>query len=113
MNPPPAWSQFESGATLGCQGSEAGVILLDEEYDEAARMTLERAATVARFAITCGVYGRMMHTRFFATEAEARSEYAAMKIVLQEIVDGFDSGEPGMRDRARQSLEEFLDRFPT
>jgi hypothetical protein len=112
---PPAhsWSAFEDGATLGSRGSESGVILLDDEYDAAARITLERATSVAPFAITCGVYGRLMHTRYFSAEAEARSEYAAMKAALAEIVDGFDSDDPQQSDRARQAVERFTDQFPT
>jgi hypothetical protein len=110
---PPSWSDFEDGATLGSRGTESGIIVLDEEYDEAARISLERETGTAPFAITCGVYGRLMHTRFFDLEAEARSEYAAMKVALQEIVDGFDSPDPQANDRARQILYGFLDRFPT
>ncbi|HTV81147.1 MAG TPA: hypothetical protein VME18_00745 [Acidobacteriaceae bacterium] len=107
-----SWCDFENGATLGSQGSESGFILLDEEYLHAARITLERATRVAPFAITCGVYGRLLHTRYFGPQARALSEYAAMKNVLQEIVDGFDSDAPRMRTRAQQALEEFTEKFP-
>jgi hypothetical protein len=110
--PTHSWSDFDNDATLGSQGSEAGLILLDEEYDQAARITLERATRVAPFAITCGVYGCLLHTRYFGSEDEARSEYAAMKGVLQEIVDGFDSGDITIRQRARQAAEGFAEKFP-
>lgn len=41
-------------------GSEGGTIIADEEYKESCRITLERCERYD--AITCGVYGSMMHT---------------------------------------------------
>jgi hypothetical protein len=107
------WCDFEQGTTLATQGSESGVIVLDEEYDQRARISLERAARVAPFAITCGVYGRLMHTRYFGSEAEAKSKYDAMKLVLKLIVDGIDSPDEQVRRCAVQALYDFADRFPT
>ena len=43
-------------------GSEGGTIIADEEYKESCRITLERCERYD--AITCGVYGCMMHTAF-------------------------------------------------
>lgn len=43
-------------------GSEGGMIIADEEYKESCRITLERCERYD--AITCGVYGCMMHTAF-------------------------------------------------
>lgn len=40
-------------------GSEGGTIIADEEYKESCRITLERCERYD--AITCGVYGCMMH----------------------------------------------------
>jgi hypothetical protein len=111
--PTESWYDFEQGATLGTRGSEAGSIILDEEYNEGARISLERATSVAPFAITCGVYGRLMHTRYFGSEAEAKSEYDAMKIVLKQIVDGLDSEDERVKSRAMQALYDFVERFPT
>jgi hypothetical protein len=65
-----SWHQFEDGATLGQKGSESGVILRDEEHPQEARITLERDTRTAPFAITCGIYGCMLHTRFFSQESE-------------------------------------------
>ena len=80
------WQPFRSGSTLGKTGTEAGVILRDEEHIEGARITLERSATkkllrrpVVQFAITCGIYGWMVHTRFFSSEEKAVREYDRMK----------------------------------
>ena len=43
-------------------GSDGGTIIADEEYKESCRITLERCERYD--AITCGVYGCMMHTAF-------------------------------------------------
>ena len=43
-------------------GSEGGLIISDEEYKDSCRITLEKCERY--YAITCGVYGGMMHTAF-------------------------------------------------
>jgi len=114
MTPPThAWVPFEQGATLGSRGSESGLILLDEEYWDAARITLERDTSVAPFAITCGIYWLLMHTRFFDAEAAATSAYAAMKADIQTIVDGIDSNDPAIQAPAESLLDHFTDKYPT
>ena len=76
------WRSYENGKTVGKQGSEDGTIFRDEEHVEGSRITLERGGHVAPFAITCGIYGWMAHTRFFGSETEAQSEFDAMKEAL-------------------------------
>ncbi len=94
---------FEEGRTIGKPGSENGIILDDQEYGSSARITLERGGGTAPFAITCGVYGLLVHTRFLMTEVEARSALAEMRLDLARIVDnGTDS----------KAAQEFLVRFP-
>jgi hypothetical protein len=100
------WRAFNGGATLGGNGSESGVIVLDEAHDGGARITLERDCPRAPFAITCGVYGLLVHTRFFATEAEGRDAVAVMKPALAELADAPLSGRGGAAANA------FVDRFP-
>ena len=79
---------MDDGATIGQAGSENGVILLDEEHPYGARITLEEGGSFGPFSITCGVYGVMVHTRFFGGEAEGRQAYEAMKPGLASIVEG-------------------------
>ncbi len=81
------WHPLDDGATLGQTGSEEGMIVRDEEHSLGARITLERAASVAPFAITCGIYGWMMHTRFFSTEAEAEAQYDLMKTGMSALLE--------------------------
>jgi hypothetical protein len=78
------WIAFENGTTVGATGSEGGTILRDELQPDGARITVER--TASGFAITCGVYGWMVHTRFFASEREAVVAYEEMKPALAEIL---------------------------
>jgi len=48
---------FENGRSVGTTASEGGQILLDEEHDAGARMTLERGEQIP-FSITCGITAR-------------------------------------------------------
>ena len=68
----------------GDTGSEGGTVLADEEYKEACRITLEKCERY--HAITCGVYGDMVHTAFCDAD-EANSKYEAMKAELRAFVD--------------------------
>lgn len=116
MNTPQIWQPFDNGVTIGQPGSESGTIVRDEELAESARLTLERNASAAPFAITCGVYGWFFHTRFLADQSEAEREYAAMKIGLNRIVDGLvpdDLDEDAARDRTMTQIRDFVERFPT
>jgi hypothetical protein len=40
------WHPFDSGQSLGSRGSEEGVIVLDEEHEEGARVTLGKSEGV-------------------------------------------------------------------
>jgi len=96
------WYIFDEGATLGAEGSEYGSIVRDEEHALGARITLERDTHTAPFAITCGVYGWMMHTRFFQSEVEANAEYDRMRTALTELLATApqdDSGTMSFTDR--------------
>lgn len=64
-------------------GSEGGVILKDEEYENKCRVTLEKCKPY--YAITCGVYGTMVHTVF--CNENAKDMYEQIKTELQEFLD--------------------------
>ena len=111
-----AWYPCDQGATIGQSGSEAGVIVRDEEHSLGARITLECKTPTAPFAITCGVYGWMVHTRFFSAEAEADSEYAVMREALASILDTVPEANEA-EDRKRmnavcEAVVSFVERFP-
>ena len=65
-------------------GSEGGIIIADEEYKESCRITLERCEMYD--AITCGVYGSMMHTAF-CESSHSLEVFDNMKKDLQEFID--------------------------
>jgi hypothetical protein len=109
------WYPFDDRHTIGEKGSEDGVIVIDEECDATARITLERDAR-RPFAITCGVYGWMVHTRFFMSEEEARQAFAAMKVELARIAGLIPfEDDPDRKSKMRLVCEElgrFVDAFP-
>jgi hypothetical protein len=108
------WHPFEDGATRGLPGSEEGVVVCDEEHSLGARITLERAASVAPFAITCGIYGWMMHTCFFSTEAEAESQYDLMKDSLSELLEAAEqtAAVDGGHQVLMEGIETFVGEYP-
>lgn len=106
------WHPFKNGATLGQKGSENGETIRDEEHSVGARITLECNTTVAPFAITCGIYGWMFHTRFLSTEDEATSEYEKMKASLAEILAPFGKPDCDNRRATEEAIEKFVEKYP-
>jgi hypothetical protein len=85
------WVQFDNGATIGSKGSEDGIIVLDEEHIEGARITLEHKGTTAPWSVTCGIYGSLfLHTAFASTETEGKMKYEKMKADLVDIMQEQD-----------------------
>lgn len=80
-----------------------GLILEDEEYADSCRITLEKCPMY--YAITCGVYGAMVHTVFCDLE-NYKNIYRAMKRELQEFIDG-DMTE----DEKIRFFEDFASKF--
>jgi len=107
-----SWSHFDDGASLGTRGSEHGVIILDDEHDNGARITLERDGGPAPFAITCGVYGCMVHTRYFGAEGEARHAFGAMKAALGELLDSQSAADSDDLSGMAAGVDAFVARFP-
>lgn len=68
----------------GSIGSEGGIVLADEEYKGACRITLEKCEKYC--AITCGVYGAMVHTAFANFDC-GEKKYSEMKQELQRFID--------------------------
>jgi hypothetical protein len=107
------WHFFDEGRSIGTRGSENGTILLDEEHDLGARITLERGGHCP-YSITCGVYGTMVHTRFFDSEEQARAQCEAMKPGLVAILEALPLAtdlEPDFGPSTAE-VERFLQRFP-
>lgn len=101
------WADFDNGSSIGQIGSESGVIIRDSQHRFGARITLERAGSVAPYSITCGIYGCMAHTRFFSTELEASNEFDLMAAALDSILQA-----PADEVDLIESIGKFVERFP-
>jgi len=68
----------------GSLGSESGIIIGDEKYKNTCRVTMEKCPDY--YAITCSVYGSLMHT-VYCGETEYLSTYKAIKKELANFTD--------------------------
>jgi hypothetical protein len=93
-------------------GSEQGVTLRDEEHPLGARITLECGARVAPCAVTCGIYGCMLHTRFFSSEDEANREYEPMKAALAALLEASNQSADGGNAVLLEACARFVETFP-
>ena len=95
----------------GGVGSEGGRVRLDEEHGLGARVTLEEGGTTAPWAITCGIYGWMFHTVFYANETEARAACASMKERLEEVLRQIPRRDDAEADTAMAAVCEAIEKF--
>ncbi|KFE70223.1 hypothetical protein [Hyalangium minutum] len=116
MSEDAAWQPYEGGSTLGMQGSQGGTITWDEAYAEQLRLTLEQDESRSFHAITCGVSGWMVHTRFFGSATEAIAAFEEMRPALVELLSKLPPSEPKPpREALREGgalLSGFIARFP-
>ena len=111
------WHPYNSGSAIGETGSEGGVILLDHEHEEGARITLEVVERPGiTHAITCGIYGWMVHTRYFDDGGDARRSFDEMKLGLEQIVAAIpmkdDPRVQQLSDDVAGQIRGFIERFP-
>src|SRR5690349_19787706 len=110
------WEPFAGGSSIGKSGSDEGTITRDEAHPLGARITLERDPALVPFAVTSGIYGWMVHTRYFATEAEAQAAFEEMKpelAAILELIPQEDNPEAGAAfPEVKRAIEEFVRRFP-
>lgn len=110
------WYQFKDGKSIGQRGSEKGVIVRDEEHVDGARITLERDGVTAPLTITCGIYGWMVHTRFFGAESVAQTDFENMKVELSKIIGIIPlTIDPEVDSKSRfvaDYISRFVEQFP-
>jgi hypothetical protein len=109
------WSDYDEGYSVGTVGANGGAIVRDEEHESGARITLEEESSFAPFAVTCGIYGWMFHTRYFADETEASNEYDRMKDDLSEILAKIAAEEDQDEETQNKIVEEielFVEKYP-
>ena len=109
------WVPFDEGRSIGREGSEDGLVMRDEAYGSRARLTLENETFPAPYAITCGIYGWMMHTRYFASLDEAQAAFSDMKPDIERILTLITT--ETLDDDTRfvlvaGELKEFIARYP-
>ncbi len=105
----------EDGIVPG-RGSEGGLIVCDEEHMLGARITLEKGCeNLAPYAITCGIYGWMVHTCFLSEEGNAGEQYEAMKAGLADLLERAEelaNDEEAQRRLLTDGCEKLVERFP-
>ncbi len=105
------WKPYEQGLTIGRRGSEGGEIIRDEEHSDGARISLERDTLYnVPFAITCGIYGWMVHTRFFADEPSALAAYDVMKMSIATILELIVH--ESAVDTVNEAVNQFVENYP-
>jgi hypothetical protein len=103
------WLAYDDGRSIGKVSTEGGIILLDDEHQQGARITLKRGKDY--ISISCHIYGWTDHTRFFKSTSEAQREYVAMKAALGNVVGVIESA--GSKDiKVWEAISEFVRRFP-
>ncbi len=112
------WQPFNHHGKIGrVKGSEGGYIVYDEEHEEGARITLEKDSSAAPWSITCGIYGWMVHTRFFGDRKEAENKIEPMKAAMEKILSTLASTASDIEDLHSDRVADFyanlVDRFPT
>lgn len=104
-----SWLAYDNGRSIGKISAEGGVILRDEEYKKRVRITLKRGS--GYISVSCNIYGRVDHTRFFGTVSEAQREYILMKSSLGNMIENVFSATP--KDiQVWEAISQFVRRFP-
>jgi hypothetical protein len=107
------WYPFRHGESIGQTGSEGGKILRDEEHSDGARVTLEKLRA-DRWTITCGIYGWMVHTRFFLSEASAEIGFNETERELGKILALTPLEDEADDERmriAQDAIAEFIEQY--
>lgn len=107
-----SWKPFAGGSTLGQSGSQGETITWDEEYAGQVRLTLEQDESRSFYAITCGIAGWMVHTRFFGTADEALAAFEEMRPALVELHSRLPEGGPRSAQEAARVGGPLLSAFP-
>ena len=81
-----------------------------------ARITLERDGHIAPFAITCGISGWLLHTRFFGSQQDAEQDYllmrAALDVILHRALAGEDENTDESMAQMADAIAAFVEQYP-
>lgn len=92
------WQTFDKGRTLGKKGSERGIIIADMENINGARITVERDADTAPYAITFGIYGLMFHTHYKSTAEEVERYLNWIRSTMHKVFVLYEQDEDSRSD---------------
>lgn len=109
------WREYDEGFSIGTSGADGGIITRDEEHAGGARITLEEESSFAPFAVACGIYGWMFHTRYFSDKDEANREFERMKIDLDDILQAIPAEEDADEDAlaaVSEEISDFVEKYP-
>ena len=73
---------------------------------------MERDTDVAPYAITCGIYGSMLHTRYLSRAEQAQVDYEGMKEALAALLDLADDDSSEGRKAFSDGAKDFVERYP-
>lgn len=104
-----SWLPYHDGDTVGTQGVQGDVIVMDEAYPGGARITLKRGGQYV--SVSCDINNWINHTRFFKSVREAKREFAAMKIAMVEVIDLITT-ENIDQIKIWEAISNFVRRFP-
>ena len=103
------WLAYDDGRSIGKVSTEGGVILLDEEHEQGARITLKRGNSYV--SVSMHIRGWMDHTRFFSTDADAQREYRAMRSAVNNVLTVINT-EGVSEIKIWEAISDFVRRFP-
>ena len=109
------WYDYDEGYSIGTVGTNGGAIARDEEHESGARITLEEESSLAPFAVTCGIYGWMFHTRYFSDESESDEEFDRMKEDLNrilELIPAEENLDEAFENKIAEEIVRFVEKFP-
>ena len=79
------WHIFDEGKTIGSEGPEEGVVIMDLEHIEGARITAEKDSPTAPFVITFGIYGLLFHTHFKTQARQVTDTIQWLRSKIDEV----------------------------
>ena len=103
------WFAYNDGRSAGEVTKGGGVILRDDEHKLGARITLKR--DINYISISCHIYKRIDHSRFFRMISDADREYKSMKSALGNMMIVIDAA-AGDDIKVWEAISEFVRQFP-
>lgn len=91
------WHNFEKGRTIGKKGAEEGIIIIDLENINGARITVEQGGATAPYVITFGIYGLLFHTHFKSGPDEVQRSIRWLQTTIDKVFGMYELPE-GRRD---------------